>query len=148
MVNHYEVSEKGTNDGQLSKPDSVIVISKDNVYVADYGNHRSQKFTNDGTCMLNWGSKAIADGKFNDPAGLSIDRNDNIYVTDNNNRIQVFTAEGTFLTKFGSQGKAIGQFILPEGMGIYMKTALIYVADTGNYRIQVFMPVDSTNSAA
>jgi DNA-binding beta-propeller fold protein YncE len=106
-------------------------------------------FTNDGTFMLNWGSKAIADGKFNEPAGLSIDRNDNIYVTDNNNnRIQVFTADGTFLTKFGSQGKAIGQFILPEGMGIYMKTALIYVADTGNYRIQVFMPVDSTNSAA
>ena len=99
--------------------------------------------------MLNWGSKAIADGKFNDPAGLSIDRNDNIYVTDNNNnRIQVFTADGTFLTKFGSQGKAIGQFILPEGMGTYMKTALIYVADTANYRIQVFMPVDSTNSAA
>lgn len=98
---------------------------------------------------MKWRSKGIGDGEFNGPAGLSIDRNDNIYVTDNNNnRIQVFTADGTFLTKFGSQGKAIGQFILPEGMGIYMKTALIYVADTGNYRIQVFMPVDSTNSAA
>ena len=99
--------------------------------------------------MLKWGSKGIGDGEFNGPAGLSIDRNDNIYVTDkNNNRIQVFTADGTFLTKFGSQGNGTGQFILPEGIGVDMKTGLVYVADTGNYRIQVFRPVDSTISAA
>ena len=142
-------SEEGAKDGQLSKPESVIVDSKDNVYVADYGNHRIQKFTNDGKFMLKWGSKGIGDGEFNGPAGLSIDRNDNIYVTDkNNNRIQVFTADGTFLTKFGSQGNARGQFILPEGIGVDTKTGLVYVADTGNYRIQVFRPVDSTISAA
>ena len=142
-------SEQGSNDGQLSKPESVIIDSKDNVYVADFGNHRIQKFTKEGEFISKWGSKGIGDGEFNGPAGLSIDKNDNIYVTDkNNNRIQVFTVNGTFLTKFGSQGKAANQFILPEGIGVDMKTGLVYVADTGNYRIQVFRPVISSITAA
>ena len=138
-------SEEGSNDGQLSKPESVIIDSKDNVYVADFGNHRIQKFTKDGKFVLKWGSKGIGDGEFNGPAGMSIDRNDNIYVTDkNNNRIQVFTANGTFLTKFGTEGSGPGQFILPEGVGVDINTGLVYVADTGNYRIQVFRPVTSS----
>ena len=142
-------SEEGSDDGQLSKPESVVADSKDNVYVADYGNHRIQKFTKDGNFILKWGSKGVGDGEFNGPAGLSIDKNDNIYVTDkNNNRIQVFTANGTFLTKFGSQGNATSQFILPEGIGVDTKTGLVYVADTGNYRIQVFRPVASSIAAA
>jgi streptogramin lyase len=142
-------SEEGSDDGQLSKPESVVADSKDNVYVADYGNHRIQKFTKGGNFILKWGSKGVGDGEFNGPAGLSIDRNDNIYVTDkNNNRIQVFTANGTFLTKFGSQGNATSQFILPEGIGVDMKTGLVYVADTGNYRIQIFRPVASSIAAA
>ena len=142
-------SEQGSNDGQLSKPESVIIDSKDNVYVADYGNHRIQKFTKDGKFISKWGSKGVGDGEFNGPAGLSTDRNDNIYVTDkNNNRIQVFTANGTFLTKFGSQGNGASQFILPEGVGVDMKTGFVYVADTGNFRIQVFKPVASSITIA
>ena len=132
-------AEQGSEDGQLSKPESVIIDSHDNIYVADFGNHRIQKFTNDGKFIQKWGSKGVGDGEFNGPAGLSIDRNDNIYVTDkNNNRIQVFTSNGAFLTKFGFEGSEPGQLILPEGVGVDKDTGLVYVADTGNFRIQVF----------
>jgi sugar lactone lactonase YvrE len=142
-------AEEGSEDGQLSKPESVIIDSHDNIYVADYGNHRIQKFTKDGNFMLKWGSKGVGDGEFNGPAGLSIDRNDNIYVTDkNNNRIQVFTSNGTFLTKFGLEGSGPGQFITPEGVGVDKNTGLVYVADTGNFRIQVFKPVASSITVA
>jgi sugar lactone lactonase YvrE len=142
-------AEGGSEDGQLSKPESVIIDSHDNIYVADFGNHRIQKFSNDGQFILKWGSKGVGDGEFNGPAGLSIDRNDNIYVTDrNNNRIQVFTANGTFLTKFGIEGSRPGQFILPEGVGVDKDTGLVYVADTGNFRIQVFKPVASSITVA
>ncbi|MGI0021564.1 MAG: hypothetical protein ACRD9Q_01765 [Nitrososphaeraceae archaeon] len=41
-----------------------------------------------------------------------------------------------------------GQFILPEGVGVDMDTGLVYVADTGNYRIQVFRPLASSVIAA
>ena len=142
-------AEEGSEDGQLSKPESVIIDSHDNIYVADFGNHRIQKFTKDGNLILKWGSKGVGDGEFNAPAGLSIDRNDNIYVTDrNNNRIQVFTANGTFLAKFGIEGSGPGQFILPEGVGVDKDTGLVYVADTGNFRIQVFKPVASSITVA
>ena len=142
-------AEEGSEDGQLSKPESVIIDSHDNIYVADYGNHRIQKFTKDGNFILKWGSKGGGDGEFNGPAGLSIDRNDNIYVTDkNNNRIQVFTSNGTFLTKFGLEGSGPGQFITPEGVGVDKDTGLVYVADTGNFRIQVFKPVASSITVA
>ncbi|HEX7274082.1 MAG TPA: 6-bladed beta-propeller [Nitrososphaeraceae archaeon] len=137
-------AEEGSEDGQLSKPESVIIDSNDNIYVADFGNHRIQKFTNDGNFILKWGSKGVGDGEFNGPAGISIDKNDNIYVTDrNNNRIQVFTTNGTFLTKFGLEGSGPGQFNRPEGVGVDKDTGLVYVADTGNFRIQVFKPVAS-----
>ena len=38
---------EGEGNGQLSKPESSIVDSQGNVYVADYGNDRIHKFTND-----------------------------------------------------------------------------------------------------
>jgi DNA-binding beta-propeller fold protein YncE len=60
----------------------------------------------------------------------------------------VFTANGTFLTKFGTEGSGSSQFILPEGVGVDTNTGLVYVADTGNYRIQVFRPVASSVNVA
>ena len=75
------------------------------------------------------------------PAGLAVDSDDNIYVTDRgNDRIQIFTSDGTFITAIGSPGSEDGQFNRPEGVGVdpYSNTGLVYVADTGNSRIQVF----------
>jgi DNA-binding beta-propeller fold protein YncE len=77
------------------------------------------------------------------PAGLAVDSYDNIYVTDrDNDRVQIFTNNGTFITSFGSEGEADGQFNRPEGIGVdpFSGTGLVYVADTGNSRIQVFKP--------
>ena len=65
------------------------------------------------------------------PSGLSIDANDNIYVTDkNNNRIQIFTNDGQFISKFGVSGAGDGQFSGPEGVGVKRETETVYVADT------------------
>jgi DNA-binding beta-propeller fold protein YncE len=88
---------------------------------------------------MKWGSKGTADGQFQGPSGLSIDANDNIYVTDkNNNRIQIFTSDGQFLTKFGETGSGDGQLSGPEGVGVDKESGAVYVADTGNSRIQLF----------
>jgi DNA-binding beta-propeller fold protein YncE len=75
------------------------------------------------------------------PAGLAVDSDDNIYVTDrDNDRVQVFTNNGTFITSLGSEGESDGQFNRPEGIGVdpFSDTGLVYVADTGNTRIQIF----------
>jgi tripartite motif-containing protein 71 len=48
-----------------------------------------------------WGSFGIGLGQFNEPAGLSVAPNGDVYVADDiNNRVQVFDAVGTFLDQW------------------------------------------------
>ena len=61
------------------------------VYVADFGNNRIQKFTGSGTFVTKWGSYGSADGQFNAPHGVAVDGSGNVYVADTYNyRIQKF----------------------------------------------------------
>ena len=51
--------------------------------------------------------------------------------------VQVFDKDGKFISKFGSKGKQDGQFSRPEDLAIDPQ-GKVFVADTGNSRIQVF----------
>ena len=45
------------------------------------------------------------DGQFNNPAGVAVASDGNVYVADNlNSRIQKFTSAGVLVTKWGTQG--------------------------------------------
>ncbi len=46
-----------------------------NVYVADFGNDRVQKFGPDGAFITKWGSEGTGDGQFayQNPTGLAVD---------------------------------------------------------------------------
>jgi tripartite motif-containing protein 71 len=64
-----------------------------------------------------------------------------MYVSDfYNNRIKKFNSNGAFITKWGSKGTADGQFEYPSGVAVD-SSENVYVADTGNHRIQVFSPL-------
>ena len=57
------------------------------------------------------------EGEFKAPAGIGIDKNDNIYVTEiGNDRVQVFDKTGKFLTAFGKKGSGDGEFGNTHGM--------------------------------
>ena len=56
----------------------------------------------------------------------------------NYGRIQMFTSDGQFITKFGETGSGDGQLSDPEGVGVDKESGAVYVADTGNNRIQLF----------
>ena len=91
-----------------------------------------------------WGSEGSEDGQFDTPAGVALDGDGNVYVTDTrNHRIQVFNSEGNFLRKWESRGSEDGQFDRPYGLAIG-SDGNVYVADTGYYRIQVFKPARLT----
>ena len=63
--------------------------------------------------------------------------NKKVYVVDvANNRVQVLKSDLTFSTKFGYKGSGKGQFNSPLGIACD-STGNVYVADTGNHRIQV-----------
>src|SRR5262245_65043870 len=54
----------GSGDGQFSRPTGVATDAVGNVYVADYGNNRIQKFTSTGTYLLQSGTLGNANGQF------------------------------------------------------------------------------------
>ncbi|MCP4403302.1 MAG: 6-bladed beta-propeller [bacterium] len=76
------------------------------------------------------------------PAGVGIDKDDNVYVTEiGNNRIQVFDKDGNFITMWGRQGSGDGEFGNLHGIIVDKETGWVYAADTANNRIQVFKSV-------
>ncbi|MBE9585978.1 putative Ig domain-containing protein [Mucilaginibacter sp. JRF] len=88
----------GWSDGtgisaQFSSPNNVAVDASGNVYVADQGNHMIRKVTAGGAVSTIAGSiSGYADGvgdaaRFNNPFGLSIDGNGNLYIADQLNNM-------------------------------------------------------------
>jgi sugar lactone lactonase YvrE len=101
----------GTADGQfLNKGDQegvegIDVDSSDNVYVADSGNARVQKFDSNGNFIMKWGSEGTSNGHFDYLSGLAIDSDNNVYVSDEGlKNIQKFDSNGNFIMKWGSAG--------------------------------------------
>jgi DNA-binding beta-propeller fold protein YncE len=128
----------GTGDGQFNGPAGMAVDAVGNVYVADYGNHRVQKFSPAGTYLAQWGTHGSGDGQFNGPEGLAVDAVGNVYVADfGNHRVEKFTPAGAYLTQWGTFGVGAGQFQYPLGVAVDA-SGNVYVADHMNFRIQKF----------
>jgi DNA-binding beta-propeller fold protein YncE len=85
----------GSGDGQFVNPAlGIAPDSSDNIYVADWGNNRIQKFDSNGNFITKWGTQGSGDGQFDEPTGIAIDSSGNVYVVDRgNSRIQVFAPQ-------------------------------------------------------
>ncbi len=119
-------------------PAGIAVDGAGNVYVADSGNNRIQKFDSSGTYLTQWGTSGTGNGQFNSPFGVAVDTQGNVYVVDTGNyRIQKFNSSGGYLTQWGSLGTGNGQFNSPAKVAAD-SSGNIYVADSGNNRIQKF----------
>ena len=117
-----------------------MLDNEDNMYLADAGNHRVQKFSSDGKFIMTFGTHGSGEGEFNMPWGIALDGEGNVFVSDwGNNRVQKFTADGEFIMEFGEAGDGNGQFRRPSGVSVD-RGGDIYVADWGNDRVQVFDP--------
>ncbi|MEJ8844315.1 peptidyl-alpha-hydroxyglycine alpha-amidating lyase family protein [Lacibacter sp. H375] len=89
----------GNDSSHFNLPTDVIVANDGSFYVSDgYGNSRVVKFSADGKYLLQWGTKGSDEGEFDIPHGITLDKNEHVYVADRqNNRIQVFDKNGKFL---------------------------------------------------
>ena len=128
----------GSEDGQFRNPEGVDVDSSGNVYVAEPGNSRIQKFDSNGMFITKWGSYGSKDEQFSLPDAIAVDSSGNVYVTDTViHRIQKFDSHGKYLTQWGSLGSSNGQFNGPYDIAVD-SSGNVYVADRNNHRIQKF----------
>ena len=128
----------------LNGPSGIAVSERGEVYVVQLGSILSMgehvfKFSSTGRLLTKWGTTGSGDGQFDCPSEVALDGSGNVYVVDGcNHRVQKFDSNGRFLEKWGSVGDAEGQFLYPRGVAVDRHLGYIYVADTGNQRIQKF----------
>jgi DNA-binding beta-propeller fold protein YncE len=134
-------------EGVLRFPEAVAVDTQGNVYVADQLSYVVQEFTASGAFETQWGSYGAGQGQFGPIGGLATDAAGNVYVVDSSHdRIEKFSPSGVFITEWGRKGTGLGEFEFgssqnytqPPGGGIAVAGEHVYVADSGNNRIERF----------
>jgi len=157
-------SDGSGNTARFSRPNSLVVDGNGNIYVADTPNGTIRKITSGGVVTtlagsaLNLGS---ADGtgaaaQFNQPWGITIDNNGNLFVADRVNcTIRKITPTGvvtTFAGSAGLQGTADGvgnsaRFYEPTGVVADADNNL-FVTDTTNCTIRKITPAGLVTTLA
>lgn len=110
------------------------------MFVTDMKNSRVQVFDENFNYIRQWGSFGNMSGQFSGtiPGIDYYEKEGLVFVVDKTStNVQVFDQHGKFISKFGSKGGKDGQFNRPEDLAIDPQ-GRIFVADTGNSRIQVF----------
>ena len=136
---------------------TVKVDRHDNVWVTDKGSDMVIKFNPEGRVAMVLGRKQEAsdegteplrhpkpplppvDGMFRQVTDMAWDAAGNTYISDGyiNSRIAKIDKDGNWLKSWGEPGDGPGQFNVPHSIAVDARGS-IYVADSGNRRIQVF----------
>ncbi len=123
----------------------IAALGDGQFYVADTANHRIWHVGPEGV-IGSFGGFGAEPGQFNEPWGVAVDAQGDIYVADTwNHRIQKFDNTFTYVTGWGglAQSSQIGLtgtqglFYGPRALDV-SDDGEVYVADTGNKRVQVF----------
>ncbi len=152
----------GTGNGQFVHPKGIAVDSLGNVYVADTGNDRIQEFDASGNLLTPWSTSnptgvavdssdviyvagnnniyrfntsgaSLTSWALAGAVGVAVDATDNIWVTTTGNVIKEYDNLGASL--LGTYGT--GVLSAPQSISI-APGGKVYVADTGNGRVQRF----------
>ena len=85
------------NPGLFFGPRGVALVG-DEIFVTDTGNERVQVFGKDGTFLRAFGGFGTGDGQLQEPTGIAVGPDGNIWVADSGNgRLSVFTPQGEFV---------------------------------------------------
>jgi hypothetical protein len=141
---------------------AVRVDKYDNVWMVDEGSNMIVKFDPNAMVKMVLGRKPesidyfekylergekdtervppAVNGTFNRQTDLAWDAQDNIYVADgyNNSRVVKLGKDGSWIKTVGTRGAGQNQFNTVHGIAVDAAQGLVYVADRGNFRIQVY----------
>lgn len=133
-------------NGTLRFPQAIAIGTDGNVYVGDQGTHVIQVFRPDGTFLRTVGEPGTRAGELTAVGALAAAPDGSIVAADGRNKIERFAADGSRITGWGGTGTAVGKFKFGGGRandagaggGLAVGGDTIYVADSGNNRIQRF----------
>jgi hypothetical protein len=164
QISNFGFTDGTNSDALFNFPFALAVDPSTNIYVADFANHAIRKMRPVGT---NWvvtsiagnGNIGSADGtnkqaRFNFPAGIALDKDGNLYVSDqSNNTIRKMTPIGTnwVVTTIGGVALAQGtnngsgtnaHFFKPWGINVDAQGRL-FIVDHSNQSIREGVPAST-----
>jgi uncharacterized protein (TIGR03663 family) len=118
-------------------PRGLAVDPQGNVYVADTGNKRIQKFDADGKFLSQYGGVGVEPGQFNEPVGVAVAPDGTIFVADTwNRRIQSFDQDFRPLAQWPI-GSWSGQSVVNKPY-IAADNERVWISDPESFRIIEF----------
>lgn len=136
----------GPAANQLNNPNGIVVDAAGNLYVAEYLNHRIQKWAPGaatGVTIAGGSGAGPAASQLDHPTDLRFDAAGNMYVADAlNQRVQKFapgSTTGVTVAGGNGRGSAANQFNIPTAIALDA-AGNIYVVDYFNHRIQKWAP--------
>jgi peptidylamidoglycolate lyase len=130
----------GTEPGEFRLPHAIVIDRKGQVYVADRENARIQVFNEDGKFIRQETGVGY-------PYGLSLLPNGHLIMADGGyDRLVELDEQGKILGALGEPGHLPGQFAWAHAVAVGPDGKL-YVADTLNWRFQVFTPMSEVEQS-
>jgi sugar lactone lactonase YvrE len=130
----------GTTAGKFVEGGRGITVDgAGNVWVADLGDFRVQKFDSNGGFLAAYPSANEVPplGGFNAPTDVAVAPDGSIYVTDQRNwRIEKFAPNGTFQLAWGNRGGGPYGFDYARGIAVDPTNGDVLVADTDNAKLK------------
>ena len=128
-----QIGCQGGDNSQFKSPRGVAFDDHDLLYVADFDNHRVQRFDIDGKYLSQFGSgKPGAEStSLSCPVGVTVHKT-RVYIADSNNkRISVFQTNGYFCLQLGSE-----QLGCPYDVAVH--DSQLFVADYFHHCVYTF----------
>lgn len=93
--------EKGKQNSQFDTPWDAEIDAYSQLYVADSGNNRLQKFNPEDQYLATLGNSGSRPGEFKRPTNMAVDSQGRLYVVDSGNcRVQVLDLNGNYIKEY------------------------------------------------
>ena len=121
-------------------PKGIAVCDNGVIAVVEAGASCVTVLSKDGRKVKSFGTKGTSKGQFFNAYGVAISIDKHLLVTDEHRLQKLSAISGVCIKSVGNatSGKNHQQFHNPKGIAVHPTTGDIFVADSGNNRIQVF----------